>query len=302
MNQSSQRPVNPQKADQDLNSAMQAGKAGRAGGKLIQIVGVLFVGIGSLIGFNLPILLLGVVLFSLGGWIQHRKTTDMQDQLDRSIVPQVLGAVLEDAQYRPDQSLPASVIESAGLDLPGHTDCGGGQYVKGHYHGAEVELSSITLKEAGSILDDETGMWRDYETIAYQGQWMVCRPGVPMPVDLALLPRGTLDRMLHIQSIKTENEAFNKRFTLQSGNEPAALRYLTPGRMETLLQAADTAGGGLSIRIQTDGTLFAAVQSGHGFFDFGKARETAPQLRERFTRELQWYTHLIDLLRPEAAI
>ena len=296
MNNQSQKPN--QETDLALNAAKKAEKSSRTNGRLIQIFGLVLGIVGLIRGTNLPLILFGVVLICMGQWIQNRNKGQVQEQLDQTVVPQVLDAVFDNPQYRPAQSLSQTLIESAGLGLPRYTDCEGGQYVRASYRGTDVELSSVTLKERGSLQDEETGLWRDYETIAYQGQWMVCRLGVPMPVDLALLPRDAVDRALRIKSIKTDNEAFNKRFTVQSGNEPAVRSFLTSSRMESLLQAAGTAGGKLSIRIQTDGTLYAAVQSGHGFFDAGKGRETAPQLQERFTRELQWYTGLIDLFRP----
>lgn len=40
-----------------------------------------------------------------------------------------------------------------------------------------------------------------------------------------------------------------------------------------------------------------AVHSGRGFFDIGKARETPAQLRQRFARELHWFTDMIDAIR-----
>ena len=48
------------------------------------------------------------------------------------------------------------------------------------------------------------------------------------------------------------------------------------------------------MNLNPDGKLYIAVHSGRGFFDIGKARETPAQLRQRFARELHWFTGLID--------
>ena len=42
-----------------------------------------------------------------------------------------------------------------------------------------------------------------------------------------------------------------------------------------------------------------SVFSGHGFFDIGKGRENPAQLRERFARELRWFTDMIEVFCGE---
>ena len=58
----------------------------------------------------------------------------------------------------------------------------------------------------------------------------------------------------------------------------------------------------MSVCLQSGGKLYIAVQSGHGFFDLGKGREDAEALRGRFTRELRWYTDMIDVFRPTGGV
>lgn len=53
-----------------------------------------------------------------------------------------------------------------------------------------------------------------------------------------------------------------------------------------------------ALNLNTDGKLYIAVHSGHGFFEAGKGRETPEQLRQRFTRELKLFTDIIDVFRP----
>ena len=58
--------------------------------------------------------------------------------------------------------------------------------------------------------------------------------------------------------------------------------------------------GDFSGSLHSDGTLYLAVHSGRGFFDVGKGKEPPDALRRRFTRELKWYTDMIDVFRPAA--
>ena len=94
------------------------------------------------------------------------------------------------------------------------------------------------------------------------------------------------------KTIKTGNEAFDKRFHLSSDDAQAALRILTPGRMERILALADSSFGKFAVNLDRDGRLYIAVHSGRGFFDIGKARENQAQLRLRFAREPVSYKHL----------
>ena len=106
--------------------------------------------------------------------------------------------------------------------------------------------------------------------------------------------RERLDKLFGSKTIKTGNEAFDQRFQLSSGDEAAALRILTPSRIQQILALSDSSFGKFAVNLNPDGKLYIAVHSGRGFFDIGKARETPAQLRQRFARELHWFTELID--------
>ena len=123
---------------------------------------------------------------------------------------------------------------------------------------------------------------------------MLCQLDQEFPTWLTLWPRERLDKLFGSKTIKTGNEAFDQRFQLSSGDEAAALRILTPSRIQQILALSDSSFGKFAVNLNSDGKLYIAVHSGRGFFDIGKARETPAQLRQRFTRELHWFTELID--------
>ena len=123
---------------------------------------------------------------------------------------------------------------------------------------------------------------------------MLCQLDQEFPTWLTLWPRERLDKLFGSKTIKTGNEAFDQRFQLSSGDEAAALRILTPSRIQQILALSDSSFGKFAVNLTPDGKLYIAVHSGRGFFDIGKARETPAQLRQRFARELHWFTELID--------
>lgn len=106
-----------------------------------------------------------------------------------------------------------------------------------------------------------------------------------------------MDRLFNTKTIKTGNEAFDKRFNLSSDDAEKALGILSSSRMERFLELAVSAGGKLAINLNRDGKLYMAVHSGCVFFDTGNGHESPMQLRQRFTDELRLFTDLIDLFR-----
>lgn len=128
--------------------------------------------------------------------------------------------------------------------------------------------------------------------------WMLCELDREFSTWLTIWPREGLDKLLRSGTIQTENDAFNKRFILTGGDTQAAFRILNPNRVERLLQLAESSFGKFAVNLNADGRLYIAVHSGRGFFDAGKGREMPEQLRQRFTRELKWFTDMVDVFRP----
>ena len=283
--------------DQDLTEELRSGRAARGGAKLLSILGGVLVLIGVIAGGALPLLIAGAALLALGGWLGQKKAAAVRQQIGGTVGLDALRAVFDQVEFAQGRRLSDSAVEDSGIPLPRYTDCTGGEYAHCTYRGRDIELSSLTLTEHYELQNEETNQWETRETVAWTGQWLVCRTGAAQP-DLMLVPRGKLDRLLRTSRIETGNEALDKRFTLTADDPEAARRFLSPARAERLLALADTAGGGLSVRLRRDGTLYVAVQSGHGFFDPGKGRETAAALRDRFTRELRWFADLLDVLCP----
>lgn len=127
---------------------------------------------------------------------------------------------------------------------------------------------------------------------------MLCELGREFSTWLTIWPREGLDKLLRSGTIQTENDAFNKHFNLTGGDTQEALRILNLNRVERLLQLAESSFGKFAVNLNVDGKLYIAVHSGRGFFDAGKGREMPEQLRQRFTRELKWFTDMVDVFRP----
>ena len=85
---------------------------------------------------------------------------------------------------------------------------------------------------------EETSLWEKNESKVYTGQWLLCELDREFPTWLTIWPRERLDKLFSSKTIKTGNEVFDKRFNLSSDDEAAALRILTPGRIDGSLVLA----------------------------------------------------------------
>lgn len=281
--------------DEQITKALKNGKRGSTGGKVLIGIGYLTLIIGFLASFSIPLIIIGIAIAFFGESIQNKKNNAVQKQLHDTVVQDALNEVFMDATLDVSRHIAPAKVKESGIPLPTYSYVGGSEYMEATYKGLDVELSNIDLTELEEYEREETGMREQTERTVYSGQWLVCNLGTEAPVSLTIWPRGKLDKLFRLATIKTEDENFNQHFNLSADNPTTALTFLTPARMEQFLALADTAGGGLSVSLHGDGTLYLAVQSGHGFFHSGRGHKDAAALRQRFIRELRWYTDMLDV-------
>ena len=281
--------------DEHLSRQLRKSKSGKLGGKLLSLVGGVVAIAGIILGGNIVLVVIGGVILGLGQMVQGKSKDKASQQTFDAIAPDIVSAALENVQMSPTPHLLDA--EDTNIPLPRHTHCSGSGYVRGTYRGLTTELCTVKLTEVSEVQREETGLWEKNEQPVYTGQWMLCQLNREFPTWLTIWPRGTLDKLSGGKTIKTGSEAFDKRFLLTGGDEAAVLRILTPNRLERLLALADASFGKFAVNLNPDGRLYLAVHSGRGFFQIGKGRENPAQLRERFVRELTWFTDMIDAFR-----
>ena len=281
--------------DEHLSRQLRKSKSGKLGGKLLSLVGGVVAIAGIILGGNIVLVVIGGVILGLGQMVQGKSKDKASQQTFDAIAPDIVSAALENVQMSPTPHLLDA--EDTNIPLPRHTHCSGSGYVRGTYRGLTTELCTVRLTEVSEVQREETGLWEKNEQEVYTGQWMLCQLNREFPTWLTIWPKGAIDKLSGAGTIKTGSEAFDKRFHLTGGDEAAALRILTPNRLERLLALADASFGKFAVNLNPDGRLYLAVHSGRGFFELGKGRETPTQLRERFVRELTWFTDMIDVFR-----
>lgn len=83
---------------------------------------------------------------------------------------------------------------------------------------------------------------------------MLCKLDQRFDTWLTIYPRGFMD----IKSIKTGNEAFDKKFNLTCGDEKLALEILNSNRLERIMALSNTK---FSINLNEDGRLYIAAHN-----------------------------------------
>ena len=281
--------------DEQLAQELRKSKGGKLGGKILSLLGVVIAVVGIIFGGNIVLIIIGGVVLGLGQMVQGKSKEQAGRQTFDSIAPDIVGTAFENVQMNPVP--PLLDANDTNIPLPSHTHCSGSGYIRGTYRGLTTELCTVRLTEVSEFQREETGMWEKNEQEVYTGQWLLCELNREFPTWLTIWPREGLDKLFSAKIIKTGNEVFDKRFNLSSDDAQAALRLLTPGRIEQILALADSSFGKFAMNLNRDGRLYLAVHSGRGFFDIGKGRETPEQLRQRFARELKWFTDMIDTFR-----
>lgn len=281
--------------DEQLSQELRKSKGSKLGGKILSLLGGVIAVAGMILGGNLVLVVIGGVVLGLGQMVQGKSKGNANQQTFEAIAPDIVGAAFENVQMNLTPHLLDA--EDTNIPLPGHTYCSGSGYVRGIYQGLTTELCTVRLTEVSEVQREETGLWEKNEQEVYTGQWMLCQMNREFPTWLTIWPRDRLDKLLRAKTIKTGNETFDKRFNLSSDDEAAALCILTPDRIERIMALEDSSFGRFAVNLNRDGRLYLAVHSGHGFFDIGKGHENPTQLRQRFARELKWFTDMIDAFR-----
>lgn len=281
--------------DEQLSQELRKSKGSKLGGKILSLLGGVIAVAGMILGGNLVLVVIGGVVLGLGQMVQGKSKGNANQQTFEAIAPDIVGAAFENVQMNLTPHLLDA--EDTNIPLPGHTYCSGSGYVRGIYQGLTTELCTVRLTEVSEVQREETGLWEKNEQEVYTGQWMLCQMNREFPTWLTIWPRERLDKLLRAKTIKTGNETFDKQFNLSSDDEAAALRILTPDRIERIMALEDSSFGRFAVNLNRDGRLYLAVHSGHGFFDIGKGHENPTQLRQRFACELKWFTDMIDAFR-----
>ena len=232
------------------------------GKRLLSIIGLLIAIVGIVFGGNLVLVIIGCVILGLGQMIKDKE----DNELNKNVVHEFF----EDVKMNPESHI--LNVSDTNIPLHKHDYCSGSGYVQGKYKGLDVEFCTIKLTDVTEVLRDETGLWEKNENTVYMGEWLLCNLDQRFNTWLTIYPRNLLDK----QTIKTGNEAFDKKFNLTCGDEKMALEILDSNRLKRIMTLSNIK---FSINLNEDGRLYIAA---HSFKNMN---------------DLKWFVDMIDVFR-----
>ena len=266
----------------------------------VNLVGLLIAAAGF-ITHSAVLIVLGIAVCLLGEWQKSRVSKAQRAQAQTGAIRPALADVFDSADYQPDERLSGLDIDPMQLLL--HQDfhyVDGCDKVTAKYRGVEVLLGNVWLMQTDTYREEETGMERSTEKEVWQGLMLTCKVGHAFPVGLAITPRGKIDGLLRYADVKTENEAFDKRFTVKTDSADAALLTLTPRMQEKILAAANASPGAFFVTFCCDGRVSMAVRTGRNFFVPEKHTNDTQAVRKNLQENLRRMLDIIDETNPIA--
>lgn len=243
------------------------------GKRLLSILGLLIAIVGIVFGGNLVLVIVGCVILGLGQMIKDKKEESTASGMDV-----IIKEFFEDVQFNPNTHM--LNVSDTNIPLPKHDYCSGSGYVQGKYKGLDVELCTIKLTDVTEVLRDETGLWEKNEKQIYEDQWMLCNLDCKFSTWLTIYPHSLLDE----QTIKTGNDAFDKKFNLSCGDQEEALKILDSSCLKKIMTLTNGPFRKFALNLNMDGKLYIAAHSGHGFENASRD-------------ELKWFRDLMDVFR-----
>lgn len=272
------------------------------GWKLVGGLGLVLVAVGFW-SKSVVVIVLGIVLTLVGERQSARAAKEKHQQLESSAIIPALKGVFDSATLQANERLTRQDIDAMQLLL--HQDfhyVDGCDKVKAQYRGVEVLLGNVRLMDTDTFRDEDTGLERSTEKEVWQGLMLTCKVGHAFPIGFAVTPRGKIDGLLRYADVKTENEAFDKRFTIKTDNAEAALLTLTPRMQEKILAAANASPGAFFVTFCQDGRVSMAVRTGRNFFVPEKNANDPESVRKNLQENLRRMLDIIDEANPAAAI
>jgi len=228
----------------------------------------------------------------------------LANNITRDIFSQVFDECIYAAQY----CLPDETLREAAL-IPNWDIATGSDLVSGRYKGHAISFSDIELSEKVEREDSDGDTSTSYET-KFKGQWMILELGREVPAKLRLrenIERGGKiskkilgERIENKSDIKTENEAFNKRFQILTEDPHSAFYILTPHFIEFIMNADDAANTRTYLCF-LENRVHIACYTGKDAFELQKNDgANLEQVRVRMRNELRYITSIADeLLKNE---
>ncbi|MDR2530001.1 MAG: DUF3137 domain-containing protein [Oscillospiraceae bacterium] len=218
-----------------------------------------------------------------------------KDAFKELVVIKGLESVLVNMDFRPTEKLDEPIVKAS--QMFEFNEYSGNDYLSAEYHGIRFTQSDIHLQESREETyrdsDGDTHTRKKYTTI-FHGTFMVFDHDAISNEPVAVYPKSKKVKYDE-NSILTELDAFNSKFTISANDAVTAFRILTPPVLEGIVLAADKLGCPVSLSFRDD-KLYVAIANGDSFEATAVGDATLSEQRNRITQEIRTVLDMVETL------
>lgn len=246
----------------------------------------------------------GVIAVVVGISYPVRARKISRDIIKNTLIKSTLAGVFDNLEYYPDRMISQEEIKNTSIIDDDWDEISGSDYVKGTYRGINVEFSDVFLEKIDEYVDSDGHTHTDRKKV-FRGLWMICDFGKTLSTSLTLRERrgrGFIAKLSLVNAksdVETENEEFNKKFSILTDSGHDAFYVLTPHMMEYILSTERFAGGHLFMEF-VGSRVHIAIDLDTDFFEVDlhtRSLKKIAAMRARYKREITYITGIIDELR-----
>ena len=218
-------------------------------------------------------------------------------------VKDALKAIFSDLVFDPERGIDRNTIANTGMIYMGNR-FSSNDYISGKYKDVSFVQSDVTIQDVETHTDSKGHTTTEVINILV-GKWMIFDFNKTFKANVQVKSKFFSFSKLgkfgdsRYQTVKMEDEDFNKKFSIHAQNEHDAFYILTPQLMEKIKNLNE----GLKGRIMLcfiDNKLHVALNNNKDSFEyslFGKLDEA--QINEYVSKEIKIITDFVDKLSLE---
>ena len=153
-------------------------------------------------------------------------------------------------------------------------------------------MSDVYIYDTTTDSEGNISMYKQFK-----GSWLICDFKKRLSADV-IVSENKKQKKPSKNTILTDNEAFNNKYTVRSENPEEAFYVLTPHMMEFMLKMDEKADGKTYFHFKREGKVHIAIDSDRDLFEVNKVQsQDYDALKQQIKDEVQYIVDMIDALQ-----
>ncbi|WP_162163867.1 DUF3137 domain-containing protein [Acholeplasma hippikon] len=220
------------------------------------LLGIAFPDTGALfmvIGFVL--IIIGAIVASIG----YKHIAQFNQMFKSNLITSLLKANYDNVTYEPKGHIPLDVFLKTGLTRKPDR-WRGEDFISGEKNGVKFQVSEFHLEDRHVRRDSKGNTYVTYETF-FKGRFFMFEFKRIFKHDLRISEKGLLNISFNnfgLKKIETESIAFNKKFSVLTGDDQHAFYIITPVMLEEIQRIERLFKGTIALLFQGN-RLYVAI-------------------------------------------